>query len=109
LQVGGSFDAGVQDRPDVEDARWTGGGAYVRYAFNDRHALAVRAEQFRDPGAGISGAAQTLREATLTYELRPRQHLIFKFETRYDRSTARVFGDEERAQFLAVAGAVVSF
>ncbi|HEX2832674.1 MAG TPA: porin [Thermoanaerobaculia bacterium] len=109
LQFGGSFDLGAQERPDTSDARWSGGGGCLRYAFSDRHALAIRAEQFRDPDAGISGAAQTLREATLTYELRPREHLILKLETRYDRSSARVFAGDERAQFLALAGAVVTF
>ena len=104
LQLGASVDLG-RDR----DANWRGGGAYVRYAFGDRHALAARAEQFRDPDAGISGASQTLREVTLTYELRPHEHLILKFETRYDRSTARVFADDERTQFLALAGAVATF
>jgi len=104
LQLGASVDAGSQ-----EHAHWRGGGAYARYAISDGHAVAVRAEHFRDPEAGISGAAQTLREATITYEMRPRQHLILKLETRYDRCTAPVFADEERSQFLALAGAVVTF
>lgn len=104
LQLGVSMDAG-SDR----GASWDGSAAYVRYTFDDRHAVALRIEQFRDPEAGISGAAQTLRETTLTYELRPREHLILKFETRYDRSTARVFADDERSQILALAGAVVTF
>jgi len=109
LQLGGSFDLGAQERPDANDARWSGGGVYLRFSFDDRHALAVRAEEFRDPDAGISGAAQTLREATLTYELRAREHLVLKLETRYDRSTARVFAGDERAELLAIAGAVVTF
>ncbi|HET8775589.1 MAG TPA: porin [Thermoanaerobaculia bacterium] len=104
LQLGASVDVAVED-----DARWHGAGGYARYAFGERHAVALRAEEFRDPDAGISGTAQTLREATLTYELRPREHLIFKLETRWDRSTARVFADDERTQFLAIAGAVVTF
>ena len=104
LQVGASIDMGTQDHAD-----WRGGGAYGRFTIDDRHAVAVRVEEFRDPDNGISGTPQTLREATLTYELRPREHLILKFETRYDRSTAAVFADEKRGQFLALAGAVVTF
>ena len=104
LQLGGSIDIGKQDHAD-----WRGAGAYARLAIDDRHAVAVRAEQFRDPDNGISGTPQTLREATLTYELRPHEHLILKLETRYDRSTAAVFADESRDQFLALAGAVVTF
>ncbi|HWW60661.1 MAG TPA: porin [Thermoanaerobaculia bacterium] len=109
LQLGGSLDVGAQERPDASDARWLGAGAFARYAFTDRHAVAVRAEQFRDRDAGITGAGQTLREATVTYELRPREHLILKLETRYDRSSARVFADDERTELLAIAGAVVTF
>ncbi len=109
LQIGGSVDIGTQQMPDTDDANWSGAGGYARFTIDERHALAVRAEQFRDPDSGISGAPQTLREATFTYELRPREHLILKLETRYDRSTAAVFADDERSQFLALAGAVVTF
>lgn len=109
IQLGGSVDLGSQEIPGADTARWNGVAVYARYAVDERHALALRAEQFRDPHNGISGAAQTLREATVTYELRPRPHLILKLESRYDRSTAPVFADGERAQFLALAGAVVTF
>ena len=112
LQLAGSVDLGAQERPGGEDANWRGVGAYARYAIDDRHAVALRAEEFRDPDSGISGAPQRLREATLTYELRPGEHLILKLETRYDRSTAGVFGERDGVrdrQFLALAGAVVTF
>lgn len=109
LQLGGSFDLGAQERPNAGDANWRGAGVYARYTLDDRQALAVRAEQFRDPDSGISGAAQTLREATLTYEVRAHDNLILKLETRLDRSTAPVFADDERTQFLALAGLVVTF
>jgi hypothetical protein len=104
LQLGGSIDVGRQ-----EHAGWRGGGAYARLALDDRHAFAARAEEFRDPDNGISGTPQTLREVTLTYETRPRERVILKLETRYDRCTAPVFGDGKRNQFLALAGAVVTF
>jgi hypothetical protein len=104
LQLGTSVDLGRQ-----ESAKWRGVAAYARYGFDDRHAVALRAEQFHDPDNGISGAAQRLREATLTYEVRPQDHLILKLETRYDRSTAPVFADDRRTQFLALASAVVTF
>jgi hypothetical protein len=112
LQLGGSLDFGAQEIPGAEDANWSGIGGYARYAIDDRHAVAIRAEEFRDREAGISGAAQTLREATLTYEMRPRRNVILKLETRFDRSTAGVFNDgdgHDDRQFLAMAGAVVTF
>jgi hypothetical protein len=107
LQIGGSIDAG-----DQENASWAGAGAYARFAPNDRQAFAIRAEHFRDPDNGITGAAQTLREATLTYEHRPRPNLILKLEGRYDESTADVFFDGDTttdSQFLVMAGVVVTF
>lgn len=109
LQLGAVVDVGAQELPGAGSANWDGAGVYARQALSDRHALALRAEQFRDREAGISGAAQTLREVTLTYELRARDNFILKLETRYDRSTAMVFADEEKSQFIALAGAAVTF
>ena len=104
LQLGASIDAGTR-----EHANWRGVAGYARVAIDERHAIAVRAEEYRDPDNVISGAAQRLRETTLTYEVRPREHLILKFETRYDRSTAAVFADDKRSELLALASAVVTF
>ncbi|HEX7193269.1 MAG TPA: outer membrane beta-barrel protein [Thermoanaerobaculia bacterium] len=103
LSLGASIDHGHQS-----PANWLGLAAYARYALDDRNALAFRAEHFRDPGAGISGFAQTLGEQTLTYELRPRKHLILKLEGRRDHSTAPVFNNSTD-QKLAIASAVVTF
>jgi hypothetical protein len=108
LSVGGSLDRGHQELPGGAAANWLGIGGFGRYAFDDRHALAVRAERFRDPDNGVSGTAQTLNEATLTYELRPATNLILKLEARRDRSTANVF-DRSKTQMLVVGGAVVTF
>jgi hypothetical protein len=103
LSFGGSLDRGHQ-----QHANWLGVGGYGRYAFDNRHAVAVRAEIFRDPDNGISGFAQKLTETTLTYEVRPTPNLIFKLEGRRDRSTANVF-DGSKNQTLVVAGAVATF
>jgi hypothetical protein len=104
LQLGVSVDAGTR-----EHANWRGVAAYARVKLDERDAIAMRAEEFRDPDDAISGTAQRLREATLTIEVRPREYLILKFETRYDRSTAAVFADDERHELLALASAVVTF
>ena len=101
--------AGISiDRGHDHPANWLGVGTWARYAFNDKHAIAVRAERFRDPDAGISGFAQIVSEATLTYEHRPTAHLILKFEGRRDHSTASVFNGS-RNQTLAIASAVEVF
>jgi len=103
LSLGGSLDRGHQQHAD-----WLGLGGYARYAFDDGHAVAVRMERFRDPDNGISGFAQKLNEATLTYEVRPTPNLILKLEGRRDHSTANVF-DGSKTQTLVVAGAVATF
>jgi len=103
LNIGGSLDRGHQ-----ADANWLGVGGYGRYAIDDRHAVAVRAERFRDRDNGISGTAQTLTEATLTVEFRPVANLIMKLEGRRDRSTANVF-DGSKNQTVVVVGAVATF
>ena len=103
LSLGASIDRGRQ-----APANWLGAGVYGRYAFDDRRAIAFRAERFHDPDGGISGIAQTLSEATLTYEVRPSAHLILKFEGRHDRSTAAVFSGSNN-QTLALASAVAVF
>ena len=103
LSLGGSLDRGHQ-----QHANWLGLGGYGRYAIDDRRAVAVRVERFRDPDNGISGFAQKLTEATLTYEYRPTPNLILKLEGRRDHSTAGVF-DGAKNQTLVVAGAVATF
>jgi hypothetical protein len=103
LSVGGSLDRGRQ-----QPANWLGIGGYGRYAIDDRHAVAVRVERFRDPDNGISGFAQKLTEGTLTVEIRPRPHLIVKLEGRRDHSTANVF-EGSKNQTLVVTGAVATF
>lgn len=95
LSLGVSVDRG-RDLP----ANWLGAGVWARYAIDARNAVAFRAERFRDPDNGISGQRGTLREATVTYELRPRKHVILKLEGRRDAPAN---------QTIALAGAVVTF
>ncbi|MEO8378208.1 MAG: porin [Acidobacteriota bacterium] len=113
VSLGASVDVGRQERPGSGDANWKGIAAYGRYAMSERAAFAVRAEQFDDPDNGISGTAQTLREVTLTYEIRPAHNLIVKIEGRHDRSTAAVFKKHADAfsasQTLVIVGAVATF
>src|SRR5206468_2855977 len=103
LSVGTSIDRG-HDR----GAEWSGVAGYGRYAFDDAHVVAVRADHFRDPDAGISGFAQTLSSAMLTYEQHPSAHVILKFEARRDHSIAHVFNGS-RNQTLAIASAVLNY
>ncbi len=109
LTVGTSIDRGRQEfGGDTAAANWLGISAYGRYKFDDRHAVAVRTEKFRDADAIVSGFPQTLTETTLTYELRPMWHVILKLEGRRDHSTVPIFNGSNN-QTLAIASAVAVF
>jgi hypothetical protein len=113
LTFAGSADRGRQDLPGGSAANWFGIAAYGHYEFNAQHALSGRVETFRDPDNGISGYAQTLREATLNYQYNAAPGLILKFGARHDHSTASVFdrgaGEKSQNQTIALIGAVVKF
>ena len=96
------------DRGHQSPANWLGIGTWARYQLDPRNAVAARIESFRDPRGGISGFAQTLDEQTLTYELRPQQHLIVKLEGRRDHSTAPVFSNGHH-QTLGIASALITY
>jgi hypothetical protein len=112
FQLGGTTDFGWQELPAGGDIDWWGAGVYGRFAITDRHAIAVRGEHFDDSDNAITGAAQTVNELTVTYEMRPRDNFIIKLEARGDDSDAGVFFDSDGTtdgQFLALAGVVVTF
>ena len=116
LGLAATADAGTQDVPDGEAARWYAAGLNARLRLSEPVALAARVEAYRDDSGLLSGVAQTLAEGTLTLEVRPAEHLILKLEARHDRSTEAVFsgrstlddGTPERkpTQTLVVLGAV---
>ena len=112
LSVAGSADRGHQELPGDATANWLGIAGFGRYAFDDRHAVAVRGSLFHDPDNAISGAAQKLTEETLTYEFHPVANLIVKIEGRHDHSTATVFARRNgltNNQTIVVVGAVATF
>jgi hypothetical protein len=113
LSLGTSLDRGRQELPAATAANWLGIAGYARYDIDPKHAMALRAERFQDPDNGISGTAQTLSEATLTYTYRPGKNLLLRIEARHDHSTAGVFdrhqNDKSRNQTLALVSAVVTF
>jgi len=112
LSLATELDAGLQQQPVGGTGGWQGAALYARYAFDSHVALAARGELFHDPEAIVGPVGQTLGEGTLTLELRPDPHLIFKLEGRYDHSTTALFdanGPPRRQELLAVAGAVAQF
>ncbi len=66
---------------------WSGIAAYVKYAFNEKYALATRYEFYDDHnGFTTGGTPQDLNEFTLTFERTVSKHLITRWEFRRDMS-----------------------
>jgi Putative beta-barrel porin-2, OmpL-like. bbp2 len=117
LTFGATADVGRQARPQGA-ALWHAAGVLARASLWPRTAVAVRAEYYDDREGFFSGTGQVLREATVTVEFRPADHLILKLEARHDISGASVFEGERDAagnvtfattQTLATASAVATF
>ncbi len=75
-----------------DDADWQGVALYFRGQVTKTFAVAPRFEYFNDSKAGFaSGAAQKLKEFTLTGEIKHPQGLIFRAEYRRDWSDIDFF------------------
>lgn len=113
FSLAGSFDRGKQRFATLSSANWSGASLWFRYTMSHRSAMAARVERFRDPDNVVSGAPQSISEATLTYEIRPRKNLTAKIEGRRDHSTALVFAKSRNAmtndQTLLLFGIVAAF
>jgi hypothetical protein len=70
---------------------WTGFAGYFKYAFNNRFAFAPRFEVFNDKDGLRTGVAQTVKDITLTQELKLLNNFITRFEYRRDFSNRSVF------------------
>lgn len=100
------------ERTDAGTVTWTGVAGYVRQELRGNRAVTLRAEWFRDRDGFSTGTAQTLREITLTYEHRPHENLIVRYEVRRDWSTQAVFpkgSGASKAQTTLLVGTVVLF
>lgn len=76
---------------DGGGAKWYGVAGTARYDINDRYSIAVRAEYFKDPDGIRTGTAQSLKELTITPEIRVAPGLIVRPEYRHDWSDEPVF------------------
>ena len=77
--------------PGGRMAVWRGAAAYLRLAPARTLALSVRAEVFDDRDGARTGTAQTLREVTLTPELRLGPSVVVRSDLRVDGSDRPVF------------------
>jgi len=91
LTLLGNFVYGSDADNNGVRGHWTGFAGYFKYAFNNRFAFAPRFEVFNDKNGLRSGVAQTLKDITLTQELKLSGNLITRFEYRRDFSNQNVF------------------
>lgn len=80
---------------DADDAgnrgKWTGGAAYFKYAFNNKLAFSPRFEVFNDKDGLRTGVAQTVKDITLTQEVKLMNNFLTRFEYRRDFSNQKFF------------------
>ena len=91
---------------------WTGIAGYVRYAFNDRYALATRYEYFNDHNGFTTGTAQHFNEVTQTFERKINSFLITRLEFRRDIASQPSFikgSSPVKAQNTLLGGVIYTF
>ena len=67
--------------PTDPDQAWQGIAGYVRYAFNDKVAVASRLEWFQDDDGWSTGTQQQVKEFTQTFEYKLAGDLLSRFES----------------------------
>jgi hypothetical protein len=75
----------------ANDAKWYGVSGIAKYDVSDKQDVAVRAEYFNDKDGFRTGAAQKLKEVTLTWETKLDGGLIVRPEYRHDVSDVKSF------------------
>ncbi|MGE0131744.1 MAG: outer membrane beta-barrel protein [Blastocatellales bacterium] len=87
----GNFVYGSDGDNDGARGHWTGIAGYFKYAFNDRFAFSPRFEVFNDKDGLRTGVAQTVKDITLTQEMKLMNNFITRFEYRRDFSNQKFF------------------
>jgi hypothetical protein len=92
---------------------WTGLAGYVKYAFNDKYAVATRYEYYDDHDGFTTGTAQNFNGVTGTFQRTIASHILTRLEFRRDTSNRPTFvkGNNVPAlgQNTATAGLVFMF
>lgn len=95
-----NFDYGSDKVNSAARQTWVGAAGAVRFQLNNRFAVAPRFEVFDDTNGFATGSAQTLKEFTLTGEMKVHDGILSRLEYRRDFSDAPFFN---RATDLMVA------
>ena len=85
-----NYDYG-KDKAVGRNVHWDGIAAYGRVQANKWVAFVPRVEWFEDPQGFMTGAAQTLKEVTLTGEVKLADNLFWRLEFRRDMSDVASF------------------
>ena len=108
-----NFDYGTDKLISGQKGHWTAFAAYMKYAFNNRFAFSPRFEIFDDHDGFRTGLPQSIKEFTLTQEVKLVNNLITRFEFRRDWSDANFFnksvGELVRSQNTLLIGLMYSF
>ncbi|MBS1810729.1 MAG: porin [Acidobacteria bacterium] len=87
----GNFVYGTDGDNAGNRGKWTGFAAYFKYAFNDHLAFSPRFEVLNDKDGLRTGVAQTVKDITLTQEIKLAGNFLTRFEYRRDFSNQNFF------------------
>ncbi|MFN0120901.1 MAG: porin [Blastocatellia bacterium] len=93
LTLLGNFVYGTDGDNRGARGHWTGFAGYLKYAFNNRLAFSPRFEVLNDRDGLRTGTAQTVKDITLTQELKLVNNLLARFEYRRDFSNQGFFSN----------------
>lgn len=108
LTLMGNFVYGTDGNDAGNRGYWTGAAGYLKYAFNDRFSFAPRFEVFNDHDGLRTGLPQTVKDITLTQEIKLMGNLLTRLEFRRDFSNQSFFtnsaGDARKNQNTFILG-----
>ena len=90
LSLAGNYDYG-RDKESGATVRWQGVAAYAKFQANDWFALAPRWEYYNDEHGFTTGAAQKIKEFTITGEFKHKDGVLARLEYRHDYSDIPFF------------------
>ena len=90
VTLAGNYDY-AQDTVAGSTVKWQGVAGYIRYQANDWFAVTPRVEYFDDRDGFSTGAAQKVKEATVTAEVKSKDGILMRIEYRRDMSDVPFF------------------
>jgi hypothetical protein len=91
----GNFVYGSDGDNTGNRGKWTGFAGYFKYAFNKNLAFSPRFEVLNDKDGLRTGVAQTVKDITLTQEVKLLDNFVTRFEFRRDFSNQRFFTNDD--------------